>query len=71
MLIQLDRECLDVYKRKVDQASNSRELLLNTLANSKENLAILLSSLGENTLYSTVSTPLCLMISMINGWHEM
>ncbi|KMZ63528.1 Microtubule-associated protein MAP65-1a [Zostera marina] len=53
MLIQLDRECLDVYKRKVDQASNSRELLLNTLANSKENLAILLSSLGENTLYST------------------
>lgn len=55
MLLQLDRECLDVYKRKVDQASNSRALLLSALANSKENLSILLSSLGQNTLYSTVS----------------
>ncbi|XP_062229246.1 65-kDa microtubule-associated protein 1-like [Phragmites australis] len=47
MLLQLEQECLDVYRRKVDQASSSRTCLLQQLANSKSELARLLSALGE------------------------
>ncbi|XP_068635410.1 65-kDa microtubule-associated protein 1-like [Aristolochia californica] len=47
MLLQLEQECLDVYKRKVDQAAKSRAHLLQTLADSKIELSRLLSSLGE------------------------
>ncbi|KAG0473605.1 hypothetical protein HPP92_015462 [Vanilla planifolia] len=49
MLLQIDIECLDVYKRKVDQASKSRARLLQTLADSKIELSSLLSALGEKT----------------------
>ncbi|KAJ1259882.1 hypothetical protein BS78_10G189900 [Paspalum vaginatum] len=47
MLLQLEQECLDVYRRKVDQASSSRTRLLQQLANSKSELTRLLSALGE------------------------
>lgn len=49
MLLQLEQECLDVYKRKVDQAARSRALLLQSLADSRSELARLLTSLGEMT----------------------
>lgn len=49
MLLQLEKECLDVYMRKVDQASKSRALLLKSLADSRAELASLLSALGEKT----------------------
>nr|CAD1822920.1 unnamed protein product [Ananas comosus var. bracteatus] len=49
MLLQLEQECLDVYKRKVDQAAKSRALLLQSLADSKAELAKLLSALGEKS----------------------
>ncbi|KAI0511924.1 hypothetical protein KFK09_012558 [Dendrobium nobile] len=49
MLLQIDHECLDVYKRKVDQASKSRAQLLQTLADSKVEFTRLLSALGEKT----------------------
>ncbi|KAG0500314.1 hypothetical protein HPP92_000386 [Vanilla planifolia] len=49
MLFQLEQECLDVYKRKVDQASKSRALLLKQLADSRAELAGLLAVLGEKT----------------------
>ncbi|CAH1451013.1 unnamed protein product [Lactuca virosa] len=35
MLVQIDQECLDVYKRKVDQATKSRSHFLQTLAYAK------------------------------------
>ncbi|KAG1363841.1 65-kDa microtubule-associated protein 1 [Cocos nucifera] len=54
MLLQLEQECLDVYKRKVDQASSSRDVLLQSLADAKTELAGLLSALGE---MSNVNTP--------------
>ncbi|XP_020091265.1 65-kDa microtubule-associated protein 1-like [Ananas comosus] len=53
ILLQLDQECLDVYKRKVDQASKSRALLLQALDDSKIELARLLSALGEKTIVRT------------------
>ncbi|XP_068667879.1 65-kDa microtubule-associated protein 1-like isoform X1 [Aristolochia californica] len=49
MLLQLEQDCLDVYKRKVDQAAKSRAHLLQTLADSNAELSRLLSSLGEKT----------------------
>ncbi|RAL37779.1 unnamed protein product [Cuscuta campestris] len=49
MLLQLEQDCLDVYKRKVDQAMESRTHLLQTLADCKVELARLQSALGEKT----------------------
>ena len=56
MLLQLEQECLDVYRRKVDQASRSRALLLQKLADSKSEFARLLSALGEKTFVGIVSS---------------
>ena len=55
MLLQLEQECLDVYRRKVDQASSSRACLLQQLANSKSELTRLLSALGELSVSGIVS----------------
>ncbi|RRT46578.1 hypothetical protein B296_00038754 [Ensete ventricosum] len=55
MLLRLEQECLDVYKRKVEQASNTRALLLQSLADSKAELARLLSTLGEKSIVGIVS----------------
>lgn len=55
MLLQLEQECLDVYRRKVEQASKSRAVLLQSLADSKSELARLLSALGEKTNVNIVS----------------
>ncbi|XP_059282774.1 65-kDa microtubule-associated protein 1-like [Lycium ferocissimum] len=49
MLLQIDQECLDVYKRKVDHAVKSRSHLLQALADAKVELSRLLSALGEKT----------------------
>ncbi|GAB2277751.1 hypothetical protein Dimus_012454 [Dionaea muscipula] len=50
MLLQIERECLDVYKRKVDQAVKSRAQLLQSLADANVELSSLLSALGEKTV---------------------
>lgn len=49
MLLQLEQDCLDVYKRKVDQAVKSRATLLQTLADATLELSNLLSALGEKS----------------------
>ncbi|RVW79867.1 65-kDa microtubule-associated protein 1 [Vitis vinifera] len=49
MLLQLEQECLDVYKRKVDQAVKSRAHLLQALADAQLELSRLLSALGEKS----------------------
>uniref|UniRef100_A0A5B7AJ86 Putative microtubule-associated protein 1-like n=1 Tax=Davidia involucrata TaxID=16924 RepID=A0A5B7AJ86_DAVIN len=49
MLLQLEQDCLDVYKRKVDQAAKSRAHLLQALADANVELSSLLSALGEKT----------------------
>uniref|UniRef100_A0ACD5UG59 Uncharacterized protein n=1 Tax=Avena sativa TaxID=4498 RepID=A0ACD5UG59_AVESA len=54
MLLQLEQECLDVYRRKVDQASSFRARLLQQLANSKSELTRLLSSLGELSISGVI-----------------
>lgn len=49
MLLQLEQECLDVYKRKVDQAVTSRAHLLQELADANIELSNLVSALGEKS----------------------
>ncbi|CAL5388166.1 unnamed protein product [Camellia sinensis] len=49
MLLQLELECLDVYKRKVDQAAKSKARLLKGLADANVELSSLLSALGEKS----------------------
>lgn len=55
MLLQLEQECLDVYKRKVEQAAKSRAQLLQALSDSKLELSSLLSALGEKSFVGIVS----------------
>lgn len=54
MLLQLEQECLDVYKRKVDHAVKCRVQLLQTLADARVELTNLLSALGEKTYVGIV-----------------
>ncbi|WCJ33000.1 microtubule-associated protein 65-2 [Euphorbia peplus] len=49
MLLQIEQECLDVYKKKVEQAAKSRAQLLEALSDAKIELARLLSALGEKS----------------------
>ncbi|KDP39198.1 hypothetical protein JCGZ_00955 [Jatropha curcas] len=49
MLLQIEQECLDVYKKKVEQAAKSRAQLLEALSDAKIELASLLSALGEKS----------------------
>ncbi|KAI8552926.1 hypothetical protein RHMOL_Rhmol06G0305800 [Rhododendron molle] len=56
MLLQLEQECLDVYKRKVDQAAKSRAQLLQTLADANVELSSLVSALGERSFVGIVSS---------------
>lgn len=55
ILLQLEQECLDVYRRKVDLAVKSRAQLLQTLADARVELTNLLSALGEKTYVGIVS----------------
>jgi hypothetical protein len=55
MLIQIEQECLDVYKKKVEQAAKSRVQLLEALSDAKIELARLLSALGEKSFAGIVS----------------
>ncbi|MFS7929045.1 putative microtubule-associated protein, MAP65/Ase1/PRC1 [Helianthus anomalus] len=54
MLLQLEQECLKVYKRKVDQAAKSKAHLLQALADANREVNALLASLGEK---SSVNIP--------------
>lgn len=54
MLLQLEQDCLDVYKRKVEQAAKSRAQLLQALSDAKLELSTLLSALGEKSFAGIV-----------------
>lgn len=55
MLLQLEQECLEVYKRKVDSANNARARLHQVLASAEAELCALYSALGEPTQNQLVS----------------
>ena len=57
MLLELERECLDVYRRKVDEAANAKARLHQSVAAKEAELATLMAALGENN-HSLVKDPL-------------
>ncbi|MQL85025.1 hypothetical protein Taro_017537 [Colocasia esculenta] len=51
MLLELEQECLEVYRRKVDQASRSKAQLRQAIADSEAELAAICSAMGERPVY--------------------
>nr|GEU96245.1 65-kDa microtubule-associated protein 6-like [Tanacetum cinerariifolium] len=47
MLMELERECLEVYRRKVDEAANAKARLHQSVAAKEAELATLIASLGD------------------------
>ena len=58
MLLELERECLDVYRRKVDEAANAKARLHQSVAAKEAELATLMATLGELNIDSPVRNPL-------------
>ncbi|WVZ26976.1 hypothetical protein V8G54_000020 (mitochondrion) [Vigna mungo] len=54
MLMELERECLEVYRRKVDEAANTKARFHQTVAAKEAELATLMASLGEHDIHSPV-----------------
>lgn len=57
VLLDLEQECLEVYRRKVDSANISRARLHQELAESEAEFTHLLLSLGERSLPGRVTFP--------------
>ncbi|GMJ13542.1 PLEIADE, MICROTUBULE-ASSOCIATED PROTEIN 65-3 [Hibiscus trionum] len=51
ILLELERECLEVYRRKVDQANRCRAQLRQTIADSEAELAAICSAMGERPVH--------------------
>lgn len=54
MLLDLERECLEVYRRKVDQAANAKARLHQSVAAKEAELATLMAALGDINIHSPV-----------------
>lgn len=51
MILELEQECLEVYRRKVDQANHSRAYLRQAIADVEAELAAICSSMGERPVH--------------------
>lgn len=51
MLFELEQECLEVYRRKVDQANKSRAQLRQAIADCEAELAAICSAMGERPVH--------------------
>lgn len=62
MLLELEKECLQVYRKKFEEVSRVRAQLHHEVATKEAELAALMASLGEHNLQSQVhhSPILCL-----------
>ena len=54
MLSEIERECLQVYRRKLDEASTAKARLHQSVVAKEAELAALVASLGELSLQSKV-----------------
>ncbi|XP_074295849.1 65-kDa microtubule-associated protein 3-like [Silene latifolia] len=57
MLLELEQECLQVYRRKVDQANRSRAQLRQAIADSEAELAAICSAMGELPVHIRQTEP--------------
>ncbi|GAV89413.1 MAP65_ASE1 domain-containing protein [Cephalotus follicularis] len=51
MLLELEQECLEVYRRKVDKANQCRAQLRQAIADSEAELAAICSAMGERPVH--------------------
>ncbi|KAL6509467.1 hypothetical protein OROGR_022777 [Orobanche gracilis] len=51
MLLELEQECLEVYRRKVDQANKCRAHLRQAIADAEAELAAICSAMGERPVH--------------------
>ncbi|GFZ15242.1 microtubule associated protein (MAP65/ASE1) family protein [Actinidia rufa] len=51
MLLELEQECMEVYRRKVDQANRCRAQLRKAIADSEAELAAICSAMGERPVH--------------------
>ncbi|XP_029128439.1 65-kDa microtubule-associated protein 3 isoform X2 [Cajanus cajan] len=51
MLFELDQECLEVYRRKVDKANRSRAQIRQEIADSEAELTCICSAMGERPVH--------------------
>ncbi|XP_042053281.1 65-kDa microtubule-associated protein 6-like isoform X1 [Salvia splendens] len=56
MLMELERECLEVYRRKVDEAANAKACLHQSIASLEAEVAMLIATLGEININSPVQS---------------
>ncbi|KAL6188068.1 hypothetical protein ACLB2K_039462 [Fragaria x ananassa] len=54
MLLELERECLEVYRRKVDEVANTKARLHQSVAAKEAELATLMAALGELNIDSPI-----------------
>ncbi|KAH0888958.1 hypothetical protein HID58_051387 [Brassica napus] len=54
LLLQIEQECLHVYKRKVEQAAKSRAELLQTLSDANAEQSSLTTSLGDKSFVNDI-----------------
>lgn len=51
ILLEIEQECLEVYRRKVDQANRSRAQLRQAIADAEAELAAICSAMGERPVH--------------------
>ncbi|MCD7454411.1 hypothetical protein HAX54_024810 [Datura stramonium] len=54
MLLELERECLEVYQRKVEEAANTKACLHQSVAAKEAEVATLMAALGELNINSLI-----------------
>ncbi|CAN8293466.1 unnamed protein product [Cochlearia groenlandica] len=54
MIIELEKECLEIYTRKVDEAANSKAKLHQSLVSTEAEIASLMASLGVLNIHSPI-----------------
>lgn len=54
MMLEIERECLEVYQRKIDEAANAKAHLHQSVVAKEAEFATLMASLGELNLHSTI-----------------
>lgn len=52
MLLEVEQECLEVYRRKVDHANRFRAQLRQAIADSEAELAAICSAMGERPVHT-------------------
>ncbi|CAH9114415.1 unnamed protein product [Cuscuta europaea] len=56
MLMELENDCLEIYRRKVDETANAKACLHQSVAAKEAELATLMATLGELTINSPIQS---------------